>query len=105
MQKGLVKLFITVYIKIMLEKTVEKYFVKVVKDMGGKAYKFRSPSNRGVADRLAVMPNGVVWFIEIKRPGGELSLLQKRFALEIQELGQKYACLWSKEDVDKWASR
>ena len=89
----------------MLEKTVEKYFVKTVKSMGGKAYKFRSPSNRGVADRLAVMPNGVVWFVELKAPNGELSPLQELFAKDMQALGHKYACLWSKEDVDKWALR
>jgi hypothetical protein len=89
----------------MLEKTIEKYFVKTVKDMGGVAYKFSSPAHRGVSDRIAVMPNGVVWFVEIKRPGGKLTPLQEKFATDVQALGQRYACLWTKEDVDAWASR
>lgn len=88
----------------MLEKTVETYFVQTVKKLGGKAYKFSSPSRRGVCDRLAVMPNGVVWFVELKRPTGKMTPLQEIFAKDMRQLGQKYACLWSKEDVDKWAS-
>jgi hypothetical protein len=88
----------------MLEKTIEQYFVQTVKKLGGKAYKFSSPAHRGVSDRIAVMPNGVVWFVEIKRPGGKLTALQELFAKEMTDMGQRYACLWSKEDVDKWAS-
>ena len=38
-----------------------------VKDIGGIAYKFVSPAHRGVADRLVVLPGGVVWFVEVKR--------------------------------------
>jgi len=86
----------------MLEKKIETYFVQTVKNLGGKAYKFSSPAHRGVSDRIAIMPNGVVWFVEIKRPNGKLTPLQELFAKEMERLGQRYACLWSKEDVDKW---
>jgi hypothetical protein len=41
--------------------------------------------------------------IELKRPkGGRLSPLQQIFAGEMLTLQQKYACLWSKEEVEKW---
>lgn len=89
----------------MLEKTIEKYFAQTVKKMGGVAYKFSSPAHRGVSDRIAVLPNGVVWFVEIKRPGGKMTPLQEKFATDVQALGHRYACLWSKEDVDAWALR
>ena len=42
----------------MTEKEIEAYFVKRVAELGGKAYKFRSVTQRGVADRIACMPNG-----------------------------------------------
>ena len=84
------------------EKQIEAYFVACVKRIGGKAYKFRSVTQRGVADRIACLPNGETWFVELKRPGGILSELQRLFAREMEERGQRYACLWSKEDVDKW---
>ena len=71
-----------------------------VKDIGGVAYKFVSPSNRGVADRLVVLPQGVVWFVEVKKEGGRLSTLQNIFIAEMQRLQQNVRVVWSKEDVD-----
>jgi hypothetical protein len=88
----------------MKEAEIERYFVWAVKRRGGVTYKFKSPTQRGVADRIACMPNGETWFVELKRPNGVLSELQKRFAAEMEKLGQRYACIWSKEEVDAWAA-
>ena len=86
----------------MLEKDIEKHLVWAVQLFGGKTYKFTSPANRGVADRVVCWPNGTVWFVELKKQGGKLSALQQRFAAEMKTLRQNYAVLWSKEDVDQW---
>jgi len=86
----------------MLEKEIEFYFVKSVKAMGGLAYKFNSLSNRGVSDRIVVLPNGEAWFIELKTERGRLSALQKIFANDMRRLNQNYACLNSIEAVDRW---
>ena len=86
----------------MRESTIEKHLVTKVKAMGGMAYKFTSPAHRGVADRVVVLPGGVVWFVELKAPGGRLSELQKIFQSDMARMNQKYACLWSKEHVDEW---
>ena len=88
------------------EKEIEKYFVWAVASIGGKTYKFKSISQRGVADRIACLPNGQTWFVEIKRPkGGVLSPMQDVFAEEMKLLCQNYACLWTKEDVMEWLSK
>ena len=87
----------------MLEKQVEAYFKKIVEQLGGKSYKFTSPAHRGVADRVACLPNGQTWFVEIKTDGGRLSELQKVFAEDMVRLSQNYACLWNKDDIDEWA--
>ena len=84
------------------EAQIESYFVKQVKAAGGQAYKFKSVNHRGVSDRIACMPNGQAWFVELKKPNGKLSPLQKLFADDMEMLGQHYCCLWSKEDVDQW---
>jgi len=86
----------------MLEKNIEAHLVKRVKEIGGIAYKFVSPAHRGVADRVVCLPNGVVWFVELKAPGGRLSPLQKVFEDDMVRLRQRYVCLWSKEQVDAW---
>ena len=67
-----------------LEKTIERSLVRQVKQAGGKAYKFNSEMNRGVSDRLIVFP-GQVWFVEVKRPGGQLTALQKSFRTLIRD--------------------
>lgn len=72
--------------------------------MGGRAYKFKSPNNRGVSDRIAVLPNASTWFVELKRPkGGRLAPLQVIFRDEVLDLNQKYALLNTKEQIDEWA--
>ena len=89
----------------MRESEIERYFVWAVMLRQGLTYKFKSPTQRGVADRIACMPNGETWFVELKTKGGRLAPLQKIFAADMQHLRQRYACLWSREGVDEWASR
>ena len=84
----------------MKESEIERYFVWAVQKAGGKTWKFTSPANRGVADRIACFPDGKTWFVELKRPGGRLSALQAIFADDMAALKQNYALLWSKEEVD-----
>jgi hypothetical protein len=86
----------------MKESEVEKYFVWTVERMGGKTWKFTSPGRRGVADRIACLPDGTTWFVELKTKGGKLSLLQWLFADDMRLLNQRYACLWTKEQIDGW---
>lgn len=89
----------------MLEKEVEQYLVWCVEMVGGKAYKFESPHHRGVSDRIVCLPRGETCFVELKRgKGGRLSAQQKLFASEMQRLNQRYACLWSIGEVQKWLS-
>lgn len=89
----------------MLEKEIEQYFIWAVEKLGGKTYKFKSPTQRGVPDRIACLPNGETWFVELKRPeDGELSELQKLFAEDMRELNQKYVLLDTKDQIASWAS-
>ena len=86
----------------MRESEIENYLVWHVEMAGGMAYKFASPNQRGVADRIVCLPGGSTWFVEIKAPRGRMSELQKMFAAEMKVLQQNYVCLWSKEMVDAW---
>jgi len=88
---------------ISMEKILEHYLVKTVEALGGKAFKFNSLSNRGVSDRIVCLPDGSTWFIETKTETGRMSALQKVFAKDMAALNQKYACLNSKEQIDRWA--
>ena len=86
----------------MREKEIETYLCKTVERIGGQAFKFTSPMNRGVADRVVCLPDGQTWFVELKAPGGRLSELQKIFAEDMARMNQRYVCLWNKEQVEEW---
>jgi len=62
----------------MLEKDLEKKVVAYAKSKGCLCYKFTSPAHRAVPDRIIVTPEGVVGFLELKRPGNRPTPLQER---------------------------
>ena len=53
----------------MLEKQIENKLTLMVKKAGGIAVKFVSPSLAGIPDRLVLLPDGVIAFVELKAPG------------------------------------
>lgn len=71
----------------MLEKDLEAKLVKAVKAMGGRCLKWVCPGNRGVPDRIALLPGGRVVFIEMKRPQGKVDPLQIYWNRVLTELG------------------
>lgn len=82
------------------EKQVEAYLVKRVKAIGGKAYKFVSPGNVGVPDRL-VCWHRIAVFAELKAPGKKPSAQQRAKHRELRALGfAVFGCVDSYEDVD-----
>lgn len=86
----------------MIEREVELYLRNLVKRSGGKAYKFESPGNDGVPDRLVVFPGNRIYFIELKRPGGKPRPLQVKKINELKSFGCKVGVIDSKEKVDSF---
>jgi len=74
----------------MLEKVIEKKLVVAVKKMGGIAAKFVSPGLDGMPDRLVLLPNGKMAFVELKAPGKKPRPLQLRRIKQLQKIG--FAC-------------
>lgn len=62
----------------MKESDIEAILVKEVKRLGGRAYKWVSPGNSGVPDRVVLLPGGRVWFVELKTDTGQLTALQRK---------------------------
>lgn len=61
----------------MLEKHLEKKITDKAKKLGFLSYKFVSPSQRGVPDRIFISKTGKVFFIEFKSPKRNITPLQK----------------------------
>ena len=51
------------------EDDVEGYLCKEIAKIGGKAWKGNPKGQRGFCDRVCVLNNGIVAFVELKRPG------------------------------------
>lgn len=60
----------------MLERDIERIVNKHAVDQGFLSFKFTSPNNRGVPDRIFIAPNGQVIFVEFKQKGMFLTKLQ-----------------------------
>lgn len=87
----------------MTEKYIEKYLINRIKELGGKAFKFSSPSNNGVPDRI-VLYRGKCYFVELKRPNVKPRRLQKIVHEEFQKLGFKVYVIDSVEKVGDFIS-
>ena len=85
----------------MRESELEQKLVSHITKLGGIAYKFSSPNRRSVPDRLCVMPNGRVFFVELKAEGKTPTALQQHehetlralghIVLVIDDIGDVYA--------------
>lgn len=71
----------------MLEKEIERRMCEMIRKRGGLTYKFTSPGNVGVPDRLIITPTGVVWFVELKNEAGRLANIQKWQIRELEKRG------------------
>ncbi len=84
----------------MDEKTIERHLRREVKKLGGIAYKFVSPGNAGVPDRIILLPGGTVKFIELKKPGGKTSPIQDLQIGKMRKLKADVRIIDSLEGVD-----
>ncbi len=71
----------------MKESVLEKKFRAMVARAGGKAYKFVSPGNTGIPDRLVIMPGGHIGFVELKQKGKKPGKQQEFRMAELRRLG------------------
>ena len=71
----------------MKESNIEVQLVKMVRSRGGLCYKFVSPGNPGVPDRIIITPAGRTVYVELKTEVGRLAAIQKYQHEEIRKRG------------------
>jgi hypothetical protein len=88
----------------MRERAVEARLRRGVQAAGGIAVKLSKLP--GWPDRLVLLPEARVYFIEVKRPkGGRLALHQRAAHALIRKLGFGVFVLSNPAEVDEWLSR
>lgn len=68
------------------EGLIEDYLGKIAHEHGFLYYKFTSPAHSGVPDRILI-GHGKTVFVELKRPGGDPRILQKRVFADMRKHG------------------
>jgi len=71
----------------MKESSIESRLVRMVRDRGGLCYKFVSPGNPGVPDRIVITPAGRTVYVELKTEVGRLAAIQKWQHEEMRKRG------------------
>ena len=71
----------------MKEKEIEKKLTLEAKKRGGLAVKFVSPGFDGMPDRIVLMPEGKMAFVEVKSSGKRPRPLQMARHKLLRELG------------------
>lgn len=87
------------------EKKTENYLCEQIKKRGGHAYKFTSPQRRSVPDRLCILPDNFVFFVECKSEGVPPTDAQQREMGRLREKGVMVFIADTKKVVDsilKW---
>lgn len=86
----------------MVEKDVEKYLVREVKENGGLCFKFVSPGNPGVPDRIVLTPDGRSIYVELKTDTGRLAKIQKWQRGEMEKRGADVRVLYGLDEVKEF---
>ena len=83
----------------MLEKDIEKILVTEVRKLAGRAYKWVSPGNDGVPDRIVILPGLQPIFVELKTETGRLSAIQNVQIDRLRKMKQNVKILYGESQV------
>jgi len=85
---------------VLSEKAIEKYLVEQVRSWGGVCVKFSSFAATGYPDRIVMLPEGFLIWVELKSKGKKPNRIQVMRGIELEHVGQMITTVDSKEGVD-----
>ena len=85
----------------MLESAVEAVFARRVRELGGLSFKF-APIHAGNPDRIVLLADGVIRFVELKADGGKLHAAQLLWHHRAKKLGTHVHVITGSEEARAW---
>ena len=85
----------------MKEKQIEQKLVRAARNMGGIALKLVCPGFDGMPDRIVLLQNGHIGFVEVKAPGEKPRPLQLARHGLLQRLGFKVYVLDDERQIER----
>jgi len=86
----------------MRETSIETRLINRVENLGGMCKKWVSPGWNGAPDRICFFPHGIVYYIELKRPGKDLRKKQAYRRDQLQALGHKVKMINTYEGIEEF---
>ncbi len=83
----------------MRERDIEGKLAKAVKESGGMCPKFVAPGFDGMPDRIVLLPDGHIGFVEVKTKGKLPRPLQQKRHTQLRALGYKVYVLDDPEQI------
>ena len=83
----------------MREKQIEHKLVQAVKAEGGICPKLVSPGTDGMPDRMVLLPEAHIGFVEVKALGQKPRPIQERRHAQLRELGFQVSVLDDPEQI------
>lgn len=87
------------------EKYIERALVEAVEKKGGKALKFYSATQTGYPDRVVMLPQGRIAWVELKSKGKKPTKLQTIRHEELRALGFQVAVIDNADDARQFPER
>ena len=84
----------------MREASIEQGLRRKLQRLGCLFYKWVSPGNNGVPDRIVITPDGSVIFVELKTDSNELSPDQRVQIRRLTRNHARVAVIYGKQDAD-----
>jgi len=82
------------------EKAVESYLYSRLQSIGLRCLKFIPDNRVGMPDRIILLPDQRVLWVELKTANGELAVVQKLRHRELTDAGHEVRVVWDKDDAD-----
>ena len=89
----------------MRESSIERGLREKLKRLGCLFYKFVSPGNNGVPDRIVITPAGRVIFVELKTSVGRLRPEQEVQLRRLREHNAETVVIRGKEEAEAFVRR
>lgn len=89
----------------MRESTIEKKLGRELRRLGCLFYKFVSPGNNGVPDRIVITPGGHVLFVELKTEQGRPSPIQLRQIKRLEAHGASVFVVYGEGQIEALLDR
>ena len=84
----------------MRESTIEDHLVRRTNEIGGEVRKVKWIGRRGAPDRVVMLPGGLLYWVELKRPGQKAEPHQAREHERMRGMGQRVLIIDSFEAIE-----